>query len=357
MTHPSPRRRWLGLAAAAGLATLGTAGALTTGTAAADPAPPVKAPSAPRASVNGNALQITGSDAPDRIVVTFPDADPTGVLVTSTDGTTQRFDRTFATVVARLGNGDDSFTEAPSAADLPVFVQGGAGNDTIKGGNANDVLEGGAGNDTITGGTGDDLIKAGAGNDVVAGGVGRDTALLGGGNDTFTWLPGEGSDIVDGGAGHDVLGFAGAGLPERMSLSAFGTGAVLSRDLGNVRMDLDRVEDVQVQAGGGADAIDVGDLTGTDVRDVDLDLSSLGQPDGADDVVTVHGTAGNDNVRVSAHGRTVDVTGVTPHTHVTGSDPADELHVATGEGNDRVRVDDAAAQQLKVTSDLGQGQH
>ena len=349
MTHPSSLWRGFALTAATGLATVGTAGALTTGTAAADPAPPTPAPTAPSAVVSGNALQITGTDAPDRIVVTFPDADPTGVLVTFTDGSVQRFSRTFGTIVARLGAGDDAFTVSPSVADVPAFVQGGEGNDAIHGGNANDVLDGGAGNDTITGGSGDDLLQGGAGDDVVAGGIGRDAANLGTGDDTFTWLPGEGSDVVDGGLGHDVLGFAGASVAEHFSLDANGSSAVLFRNVGNVRMDLAHVEEVQVQAGGGPDLLDVGDLAGTAVRDVDLDLSSAGQPDGATDIVTVQDTAGNDEVHVGGHDGTVDVTGLPARTHVTGPDRADELQLATATGHDRVHVAPGATALMTIS--------
>ena len=41
-------------------------------------------------------------------------------------------------------------------------------------------------------------------------------------------------------------------------------------------MDLDGIEHVAVRALGGADEMRVGDLTGTDVKSVDVDLAATG---------------------------------------------------------------------------------
>ena len=63
-------------------------------------------------------------------------------------------------------------------------------------------------------------------------------------------------------------------------------------------MDLDDVENIDFRALGGADNIVVGDLTGTDVTRIDLDLRGPnGGGDGAADTVTVNGTQGADVVR------------------------------------------------------------
>src|SRR5947207_11380487 len=107
------------------------------------------------------------------------------------------------------------------------------------------------------------------------GGRGNDTALLGNGNDIFTWNPGEGSDVVEGQAGTDTLVFNGANIAENIDLSANGERLRLSRDVGNVVMDVNGVEHVQVNALGGADTITVNDLAETDVTRVALDLSAM----------------------------------------------------------------------------------
>ena len=50
-----------------------------------------------------------------------------------------------------------------------------------------------------------------------------------------------------------------------------------TRDVGNIAMDLNDVERIAFTRLGGADNIVVNDLTGTDVREVDIDLASRRQ--------------------------------------------------------------------------------
>src|SRR6202007_192789 len=119
------------------------------------------------------------------------------------------------------------------------------------------TLDGGAGNDTIIGSQGADILLGGDGNDTVTGGRGNDTALLGNGNDTFTWNPGDGSDTVEGQAGTDTLVFNGANVAETMDISANGSRVRLFRDVGNIVMDLNGVENIQVNALGSPDTITV----------------------------------------------------------------------------------------------------
>ena len=121
---------------------------------------------------------------------------------------------------------------------------------------------------------GADTLIGGAGNDTVTGGQGNDFAVLGDGNDTFVWNPGDGSDIVEGGAGTDTLVFNGANIGENIDISANGGRVRLSRDVGNVTMDLNSVEHIQLNALGGADTVTVNDLTGTGVTQVAIDLGA-----------------------------------------------------------------------------------
>ncbi len=68
-------------------------------------------------------------------------------------------------------------------------------------------------------------------------------------------------------------------------------------------MDVNGVEQVNLVALGGADNINVGDLTGTGVTDVNIDLSATsgsGVGDGQADTVTVNGTAHHDAITVAA---------------------------------------------------------
>ena len=57
-----------------------------------------------------------------------------------------------------------------------AVLQGAAGNDTLAGGVAPELINGGAGNDAITGASGNDFLIGGAGNDTMAGGDGIDFA-------------------------------------------------------------------------------------------------------------------------------------------------------------------------------------
>ena len=144
----------------------------------------------------------------------------------------------------------EAVTISGSEATDALAVAGGPGNDTLSAatlpvGNTTLTLDGGAGNDTIIGSQGDDILLGGDGNDTVTGGRGNDTALLGNGNDTFIWNPGDASDTVEGQAGTDTLVFNGANIAENFDVSANGERARLTRDIGNVAMDLDGVEHIQ----------------------------------------------------------------------------------------------------------------
>ena len=120
----------------------------------------------------------------------------------------------------------------------------------------------------------------------------------GAGDDTFPWNPGDGSDTVEGEDGRDSMIFNGADIEEKIDISANGTQVRLTRDIGTVTMDLSGVEQVDLNALGGADAITVDDLPGTDLDRVNLEprAASAGSGDGAADTVIVNGTDGDDGV-------------------------------------------------------------
>lgn len=101
-------------------------------------------------------------------------------------------------------------------------LRGGGGVDHLAGGEGNDLLAGGAGDDTALGGAGDDALRGGAGDDWLAGGTGADALTGGAGADTLDG--GEGDDTLDGGAGADYLN-AGAGNDIlRLSSDTYATG-------------------------------------------------------------------------------------------------------------------------------------
>src|SRR3954468_11708303 len=217
--------------------------------------------------------------------------------------------------------GDDTFTASNGLAPLiQLTVDGGAGNDKITGGDGNDVLLGGDGNDVITGGRGNDV------------------ALMGAGDDTFVWNPGDGSDTVEGQDGTDTMLFNGANIAEKITMSANGSRLLFTRDVAAIVMDAAGLETVTFNALGGADNITVGDLSGTGVTSVNLNLAATGGAgDGAADIVTVFGTNGDDAISVVGGGTSVSVVGLPAQVNVTGAEAAnDALVVNALGGNDGV---------------------
>ena len=177
--------------------------------------------------------------------------------------------------------------------------------------------------------------------------------MLGNGDDTAAWNPGDGNDTIDGGLGRDTLAFNGSDGDEQMSLSANGQSAVFLRNPGNIRMDLDGVERLDLATFGGVDTVTIGDLSGTEVTAADIDLAATtGAADTKDDTVQVNGTDQADRVDVTANGGAVEVTGLAAQTSVTGGDPTDRLQIDTLGGDDQVTVSDGARALLDIQADL-----
>jgi len=238
----------------------------------------------------------------------------------------------------------------PDSDQLIINALG--GDDTVDAsglvaGTINLTINGGAGNDTLIGSQGNDLINGGQGND---------TALMGAGDDTFVWNPGDGSDIVEGQDGQDAMVFNGANIAERIDISANGRRVRFSRDVASIVMDLNGVDRIDFNALGGADTITIGDLSGTDVAAVNLNLAaSNGQGDGALDSVIVNGTNGDDVINVGGTASGVAVTGLRAQVNITGAEPADKLTVNALDGDDVVTAGTLAAGAIQFTADGGNG--
>jgi Ca2+-binding RTX toxin-like protein len=245
-------------------------------------------------------------------------------------------------IEVKMGNGSDSarIDDANGAFTdtIPTTLSGGNGNDSLEGGQTVAVGE----NETFYGGNG---------NDSVDGGKGNDTAYLGNGNDTFRWDNGEGSDTIEGQNGTDTMVFNGAPVAENVTLSANGGRLTFFRVQGNVTMDTNDVEIVDDNPVGGADSVTVNDLTGTDVKQTNLDLASTfggNAPDGAVDTVVVNGTTGNDNINIAGNGSGADVTGLASAVSVKHADPTDSLSVDTRAGTDHVTTTGVLGLQVLV---------
>lgn len=258
---------------------------------------------------------------------------PARINITQSEGAND------SAVIKTLG-GDDSIT----ATTLPAGV-------------TRLTIDTGAGNDTVLGSQGADIVLGGDGNDFVLGDNGNDTAFLGAGDDRFQWNPGDGNDIVEGQDGTDTMLFFGANVAENIDILANGGRALFLRNVASVTMDLDDVETVDFRALGGADNIVVGDLSGTDVTQVSLDLrGSGGGGDGAADTITVNATQGDDVFGVEGDAGGVSVFGLPAAVDILFPEAANDRLVLNGQGGDDV-IDatglEAGAIQLTMNGGLG----
>jgi Ca2+-binding RTX toxin-like protein len=244
-----------------------------------------------------------------------------------------------------------------------IVIEGLAAETTVRHADLKDklVIEGLGGDDVIdarglaagkislqlNGGLGGDLIFGSAGRDTVNGGDGLDRVRLGAGNDTFVWNPGDDNDTVEGQAGTDRLIFTGVNLAENINVLANGARTLFTRDVAAVVMDLNDVEVIQFNALGGVDNINVGNLTGTDVKRVLLDLGLGGTTtDGQLDTVTVNGSAAGNAVTISSLGSKVVVDGLTAQVAMDHADAGDTLVVRGRSGNDVIDAGDLSAGKM-----------
>jgi hypothetical protein len=118
-------------------------------------------------------LQGVGTNQSDTMVVK-QHKDTLDVTASFLDGT-----RSFSTVGLdriELYGLDGNDTLDVRNTTLPVILDGGNGDDTLRAGDGKDTLIGGAGDDRLFGGKGDDTFIGGPGNDFMQGGTGTNTA-------------------------------------------------------------------------------------------------------------------------------------------------------------------------------------
>lgn len=287
-------------------------------------------------------LEITAQFRDGVLTVTGGEAD--NVIVVSRDAA--------GNILVNGGAVPISWGPATISNTTLIRMLGLAGNDELRLDEANGPLPraeifGGEGTDQLVGGSGDDRLDGDQGADSMAGG---------GGADTLVWDPGDGSDVVEGGAGEDTLLFNGAGAAETVEISANGSRVRFFRNPGNIVMDCNDVEQVTFNALGGADNITVGDMSGTDLTSVALDLGTGGAGDGAADTVTVNGTQGDDVFGAFGDAGGVTVFGVQAAVSILFAEPAGDRLTLNGLGGDDV-VDasslEADAIALTINGGLG----
>jgi hypothetical protein len=267
---------------------------------------------------------------------------------------------TFALDIGNNGTADFTFDRSTFSK---IEVDGKGGNDRIdlvNGGGAFDkpiTVDGGAGNDTLRGAAGAEKLLGGSGDDDIDGNIGADTVDGGSGNDRIEWDPGDGSDTVDGASGTDALDFNGSNIGEQIGVTANGARARLTRNVASIDMDLGSLEQIRVRTLGGSDAVTVGDLRGTGVRTVSSDQrASDGGADGVADNVIVKGTDAADRFDVGAtpDGK-VRVDGAGPDVEVQSAEQQDNVDVDTLGDADTVVSGVSVPGPGSVTVDGGDG--
>ena len=273
-----PARRALALAALTGACLVAALG-IATDQASADYT----------ARLQAGTLQLTGDAGGDTLTLTQGSAaNALDVIVNGQLVST--FDRaSFTAVAVEAGGGDDdrqSSSNDGSSSPRSVTIDGGAGDDTLIGATA-PRRSSAAPATTSSTATSAPTRPASAGATTPSSGT-RATAAT----------------SVEGEGGKDTLQFNGSNADENVDVTANGPRVLLSRDVASITMDLDGIEnDRTIRALGGADTITVGDLAGTDVRAVNVDLAAFaGGGDGAADTVIAHGTDGRRiDVDVATH--------------------------------------------------------
>ncbi|RVU39409.1 hypothetical protein EOI86_09280 [Hwanghaeella grinnelliae] len=189
------------------------------------------------------------------------------------------------TITIFAGDGDDTITTGETV-DTRLVIDGGLGNDDIKGSEFGDTIHGNTGNE-------EELANQEGvdGNDTIDGGAGDDTLFGDGGDDTIAG--GVGNDIIEGGAGNDVLS---------------GGIAVVTEENGDTRViGTDGIESATddgadtISGGDGDDQIFGGSLADTLNGDAGNDDI---QGSGGDDIV--RGGAGDDLLDGGSGSDTVD---------------------------------------------------
>jgi Ca2+-binding RTX toxin-like protein len=283
-------------------------------------------------------VTIEGSSEADQIdVLAFNGGLAT--LGTSAFITIDHFDATDRVVLSG-GDGDDKLSASSAiASTIQLVFDGGVGDDEMSGSSGADTFVGGAGDDFVTGNRGDDV------------------AHLGAGDDFFIWNPGDGSDTIEGGEGTDFMGFRGANVAENVNIVADGERVKMFRDVANVTMDLNDVERMTFNAFGGTDNITIGDLTGTDMRDIELSLLLSGRPnDGERDSISVAGSEGNDAIDLSTKSLQTSIDGLAAHISISGVDAGlDGLTIDAGAGDDAINASGLTANLFQFSILGGDG--
>jgi Ca2+-binding RTX toxin-like protein len=200
-------------------------------------------------TLTNGVLSITGGAGNDSIGVTHRGSK----LRVHNNGNTQEFLARDVKSIQIFSSGGNDVVDC-SPMTVPVYIDGGEGNDILTGGSGNDSMIGGPGKDTLHGGPGNDTLKGGGSNDEVLGEAGNDVVYGGPGNDRvdgglgFDQVSGDdGNDTVTGGQSADSIA-AGAGNDTTIGGTDIGTMSGEIRDK-NGRLDIKATIDSLVKMG------------------------------------------------------------------------------------------------------------
>jgi Ca2+-binding RTX toxin-like protein len=199
----------------------------------------------------------------------------------------------------------------PDGSPAGLMLQGGDGADTLTGGFLDDTIHGGGGNDVIVGNGGANMLYGDDGNDTLSGNYNGSGNLLdgGAGNDVLdgwnndTLKGGDGDDVLhgygagdtlDGGSGNDQLTSNGKNLLQggdgNDSLQSYGFGDTVEGGGGNDVLNLRTIDDYWSGKVSGTARVDGGD--GDDHFNLSIGSTGTAQ-------VFLHGGAGQDTYTVT----------------------------------------------------------
>ncbi len=117
-------------------------------------------------------------------------------------------------------------------------------------------------------------------------------------------------------------------------------------------MDLNDVERIELQAFGGSDTIIVDDVSGTDLKQVAIDL---GAGDASIDTVYCYGNNANNTVNVATAGGGVSVSGLAAQVTIANSEFTDDLVLQGFAGNDKINASALTAGLIHFNAVGGKG--
>ena len=244
-------------------------------------------------------------------------------------------------IIASAGGNDVINMSKLPATTLLANLRGGEGNDTLTGGLNNDILFGQEDNDRLAGGKGDDNIQSGLGDDLII------------------WNDGDGNDSVFDDAGTDTLRFTGSAANEAIKLAHFSSGHfTLTRNVGAVLLHATSVERVEIATLGGADKVDIGDLSSAGVTEVAIDLATTAGGKTADtliDTVSIAGTADSDSILLSLAGSKIVAAGLPTEVSIDHFGKTDRLVIHAGNGHDTIHANVIPAGKIALQLFGGDG--